>query len=192
MTKISADPAAKVLAQNNIKLQTKVSAPASASIETVLDELDTNGAHVDILSLLAAALPPRERVWWACLAARDVVGEGVENETPCLKAAEAWVFRPTDENRGAAIDATEVADFDDMTANCATAVMYCDGTLGLGDMAQFPAPPGASAVAAFSANVDAIGTRDDDFDDYIQRVIDRAVDIARGGNGKRNKQGKSA
>ncbi len=189
LTKVPADPAAKLLAQDNVKLATPLDAPASASIEAVLTELDGKGANIDLLRLLSIALPPRERVWWACLAARDIVGPGVENETPCLQAAEAWVFRPGDETRGVAIDTLEHADKKDVTAHCAMAVMYSDGTLGVGDMAQVPAPPGGSSIAAFAMNIEAIAARNDDFDTYIQELIDRAVDIGRGGNGKRKQQG---
>ncbi len=192
LTKIPTDPAAKLLAQGNVKLETPLDAPASASVETVLTELDAKGANVDLLRLLSIALPPRERVWWACLAARDIVGSGVENETPSLQAAEAWVFRPSDEARDSAIASTEHADKNDVTVHCAMAVMYCDGTLGTGDMAQLPAPPGGSSIAAFAMNVEAISTRTDNFDAYIQELIDRAVDIGRGGNGKRKEQGEGA
>lgn len=192
LTKIPPEPAAKLLAQGNVKLETRLDAPASASVEAVLDELDAKKADIDLLRLLAIALPPRERVWWACLAARDIVGAGVEHETPSLKAAEAWVFRPSDENRDVAIDSMEHADKDDVTVHCAMAVMYCDGTLGTGDMAQMPAPPGASSIAAFAMNVEAISAKSEDFHSYIQEVIDRAVDIGRGGNGKRKELGKGA
>lgn len=189
LTKIPTDPAAKLLAQGNVKLETPLDAPASASVEAVLTELDAKGANVDLLRLLSIALPPRERVWWACLAARDIVGAGVENETACLRAAEAWVFRPGDETRGIAIDSMEHADKNDVTVHCAMAVMYCDGTLGLGDMARIPAPPGGSSIAAFAMNIEAMATRSDDFNAYIQELIDRAVDIGRGGNGKRKELG---
>ncbi|MCR9108563.1 hypothetical protein [Marivita sp. XM-24bin2] len=192
LTKIPTDPAAKLLAQANMKLETRLDAPASASVEDVLSELDAKGANVDLLRLLSIALPPRERVWWACLAARDIVGAGVDNETPSLQASEAWVFRPGDETREKAIASTEHADNDDVTVHCAMAVMYSDGTSGTGDLAQVPAPPGGSSIAAFAMNVEAIATRTDDFDAYIQELIDRAVDIGRGGNGKRKENGEIA
>ncbi len=192
LVKIPPEPAAKLLAQGNVKLETPLDAPASASVETVLTELDSKGANVDLLRLISIALPARERVWWACLAARDIVGPGVENETPSLSAAEAWVFRPSDEARAVAIDSTEHADRSDVTVHCAMAVMYCDGTLGIGDMAQLPAPPGGSSIAAFAMNVEAIAAHKDNFDAYIQEVIDRAIDIGRGGNGKRKDKGEGA
>ena len=69
MTKVPQQPAAKLLSNANVMLSTNVDAPASASVETVLSELDEKREWIDILKLMAVVLPPRERVWWACLAA---------------------------------------------------------------------------------------------------------------------------
>ncbi len=185
LTKVPAEPAAKLLAQSNVKLTTPLTSPASAPIEAVLDELAGQKANADLLRVISVVLPPRERVWWACLAARDIVGSGDANETRSLKAAEAWVFRPTEANREAAIASLDHADNDDKTTHCAMAVMYCDGTMGTGDLAKMPAPPGAAAIAAFAMNVEALSHAKDQFETYMQELVDRAVDIARGGNGKR-------
>lgn len=188
LTKLPGEPAAKLLAMNNIKLDAELTAPASASIEAVLDELSgVEDSGLDMLRLLATVLPPRERVWWSCLAARDIVGQGPGKETRPLKAAEAWVFRPTKENREEAVASLEHADTDDLTVNCAMGVMYCDDTLGPGEMAQFSAPPGAGAIAAFAMNVESLVSRKDIWDDHMNTLIDRALDIARGGNGKLGK-----
>ena len=177
------EPAAKLLALANAKLKTPLEAPAIAPVEAVLAELDEKGAAIDMLRLLSVALPARERVWWACLAARDTLAEGASLPPP-LKAAEAWVFRPTDENRAAAQAAVEIADADDDTVHCATAVQFADGTLGPGDLAEHEGPPGASEVCAFAMNVIALGLREADFDDYAAHLVDRALDIARGGAGR--------
>ncbi|MFP7675229.1 DUF6931 family protein [Marivita sp. S0852] len=190
LSKVPDEPAAKLLAQQNIHLSADLSAPASASVEEVLDELAAKNADMDLLKCVAVILPPRERVWWACLAARDIVGEGPENETRSLRAAEAWVFRPTDETRNEAIHSMEFAHIDDETVKCAMGVMYSDGTLGTGDMAQLEAPAGAGAIAAFAMNIEALTTRLDEYDTYLHELIDRGIDIARGGNGKPKAQGK--
>lgn len=184
MTKVPQAPAARILADANARLTAKLDAPASAALEEVLEELDGKGAQVDILRLLGAALPPRERVWWACLAARDFVGAAPENNTPALAASEAWVFRPTDENREKASEAMDVSEPDDDTIHCAMGVLYSDGTLGPGDLAGHAAPPGAAEVVAFAMNVIAMDHHQGDLDAYVQLLIDRGVDIARGGNGK--------
>jgi hypothetical protein len=184
MVKVPREPAAKLLAHANIRLKTRLESPASAPPEVVLEELDSKGALIDMLRLLPVLLPPRERVWWACLAGRDVPGPTPGEVTPSLAASEAWVFKPTPENRITAVDTIDLAYIDDETVNCAIAVMYADGTLGPGDLANHPAPAGAAEAAAFAMNVVALGEHSDKYEEYGQLLVDRAVDIARGGNGR--------
>jgi hypothetical protein len=184
MVKLPEGPVAKRLAELNVTLKTPLVAPASAPAEVVLAELDEKGALIDLLRLLSILLPARERVWWACLAARDLVGAAPENATPSLLAAEAWVFRPSAENRIAAQEAVDLAGPDDETVNCALSVVYSDGTLGPKALAQYPAPLGAATITAFGVVVTALGHHADRYAEYGQLLIDRAVNIGRGGNGK--------
>lgn len=183
LKKIPSEPATRVMSGVNYKLETRLELPASASVEDVLVALAEQEAWIDMLKLLAAALPPRECVWWACLAARDIVGEGPDNATPCLKAAEAWVFKPDDKNRQAVRASLDNVYVDDDTSLCATAAMYAPGDMGPGDLAEYPAPLGAVEACAFGMVIEAVGAADD-FDAHMQHVIDRALDIARGGNGQ--------
>ncbi|WP_095587981.1 DUF6931 family protein [Actibacterium ureilyticum] len=183
LKKIPPEPAARVMSGVNYKLKTRLDLPASATVPEVLTALAEKEAWIDVLKLLSAALPPRECVWWACLAARDIVGEGPENATPCLKAAEAWVFKPDDKNRQAVRASLDNVYVDDDTSLCATAAMYAPGDMGPGDLADFPAPQGAVEACVFGMVIEAVGAADD-FDGHMQVVIDRALDIARGGNGQ--------
>ncbi len=182
--KFSADPPVKVLARANIILKTRLDAPASAPAAVVLEELESKNALVDLLRLLPALLPPRERVWWACLAARDYIGAKSDDDPPPLRAAEAWVFDPSDENRNVASSAIDNARVDDDTVHCAVAALFADGTLGPGDLAEHPAPAGASETAAFAMNMIALGELSDKFEEHGRILIDRAFDIGRGGNGR--------
>ncbi len=180
LKKVPKEPAARLLASKATKLQTEIEAPASASVEVVLKELEKKQAWVDLMRLMSVALPDREAVWWACIAARDITGENI---TPCLKAAELWVFEPNDANREKVQTALDVADMDDDTALVATAALYAPGNMGPGDMAEHPAPPAAVSSCAFAMNMITIGEKDDPLG-HLHWLIDRAVDIARGGNGK--------
>lgn len=183
LEKIPDEPAIRMLAIAGIKLDTKLNSPANASVETVMEELDEHGVFVDQLKMMAVALPPRERVWWSCLAARDILGDDAEN--PSLLAAEAWVRNPSAENRHACDVATAQADPDDLTSNCGFAALYSDGTLGTsGEAAVIDAPPGGSEISAMVMNVEAMGVREDDAIPYVHMLIDRAADIARGGDGR--------
>lgn len=183
LIKIPRQPAARLLAMANAKLDTKLDAPASAPVETVLAELDAKNAIIDMLLLLSVALPARERVWWACLAARDMLKPDQKVPLP-LEASEAWVFKPTDENRAAAIAAIEVAEPKDDTVHCATAVAFFDGTLGLGDMAEHQAPPGAAEMSVFAMAVTSMCEAEDDVDAAGDHLVERALDIARGRSGQ--------
>ena len=184
LKKVPKDPAARMLALANTKLQTRIKSPASAGVSDVLTELATVDAYVDMLRLISVALPPRERTWWACLAGRDVLGPSPEKVPPTLAAAENWVRKPTDAAKAAVRAALDTVEVDDDTALCATAAIFADGTLGPGELAHHAAPPGAAQAAAFGMNLMAIGTGTRDFAAEANRLIDRALDIARGGNGK--------
>lgn len=184
LLKISDAPAAKQLAEANVVLRTRLESPASAPPCVVLAELERKEAWIDMLHLLGVLLPPRERVWWACLAARDYIGPKSKNDPLSLTASEAWVFKPDEEHREAARQSLDNAYVDDETVHCATAVLYADGTLGPGDLAEYPAPAGAAETSAFAMNVVALGELSDRFDAHVQILVDRALDIARGGNGK--------
>lgn len=184
LVKFPTDPVAKLLSQCNVILQTPLDAPANASADVVLAELDAKAAVVDLLRLLAILLPARERVWWACMAARDYIGPRSDNDPPSLTASEAWVYDPSPENLDRARLTLDHAYVDDDTVNCALAVLYADGTLGPGDLAQYPAPAGASETAAFAMNMVALGELSDKFEEHGRLLVDRALDIGRGGNGQ--------
>jgi hypothetical protein len=184
LEKFSADPVAKILSRANVILKTPLESPPTATADLVLSELAEKDALVDLLRLLSLLLPPRERVWWACMAARDYIGPRSDKDPLSLVASEAWVFNPSDENRDAARNSLDHAYIDDDTVNCALAVLYADGTLGPGDLAQYPAPAGASETAAFAMNMVALGELSDKFEEHGQILVDRALNIGRGGNGK--------
>ncbi|WIY27754.1 DUF6931 family protein [Parasedimentitalea psychrophila] len=184
LVKMPTDPVAKLLSRANVMLKTPLQAPPTAGASEVLQELSDKGALVDLLRLLAILLPPRERVWWACLAARDYIGPRSDNDPPSLTASEAWVYDPSEENRDAARITLDHAYVDDDTVNCALAVLYADGTLGPGDLKQYPAPAGASETAAFAMNMVALSELSDKFEEHGQILVKRAVNIGRGGNGQ--------
>ena len=182
LKKVSPQPAARLMAMANGKIATKTGLPASASVNEMMVALEKAGAFVDMLRLMGAALPARERTWWACLAARDLLETG-EDVPPSLSIAEAWVRKPHDDLRVQARTAMEAADIDDETTLCGLCVLYYDDTLGPGDLAKTPGPTGASQTAAFAMNIKALG-QGDNIPATADVLIDRAVDIARGGNGQ--------
>ena len=184
LTKVQKQPVAKMLANCGMKLNVELSAPASAMADVVLAELDQKKEWLELLKVMSVILPPRERVWCACLAARDFIGAKSKKDPLPLAAAETWVFEPNETNREAVFHALQDTDPGDDTVHCGSAALYYNGTLGTGDMAEHPAPPGGAELSAFVMNVVALGHHSDKFDSHMQLLIDRALDIARGGNGR--------
>ncbi len=189
LKKVPDHPAARLLAAANAKLATTLKSPANAPVSVVLEELESNGDWVDMLRLISVSLPPRECVWWACLAGRDVLGE--QDVTTCLKAAETWVFEPSEDNRSKVQIALETVDVDDDTTLCATAALYAPGTLGPGSLAEHTAPAGAVSSACFGMNIMALDFLKLPIAEAADHLIDRGVDIARGGNGQSAKMKES-
>jgi hypothetical protein len=183
LKKIPKSPAARLLADASTKLETKLDLPVVASVEDYLTALDEKGEVIDILRLLAVALPRRESVWWACLAAADLC-DGDDEATPSLRAAKAWVYKPDEENREAVRVAMEAADNDDDTVYCAMAAYYGDGTAGAGELADTAAPPPAVSGAVIAQTMLAIRESGQLLDAGADLMIRRALDIAKGGNGK--------
>ncbi len=184
LKKVPKQPAARMLALANARLETRLKSPASAGVSDVLTELEKADALVDILRLLSVALPGRERAWWACLAARDLLGPAPEKVPATLIAAENWVRQPGDPTRLAVRAALDAVESDDDMSLCATSALFADGTLGPGELSHHAAPAGAAETAAFGMNVMALGALSRDFTLEANRLIDRALDIARGGNGR--------
>jgi len=188
LKKVPREPAMRLLALANLKLSTPLGTPANAAVSDVMAFLEAHEEKVDgvldMIRLMAASLPPRERSWWACLAARDMLSPESNGVPETLAAAEAWVRKPSDETRTMVRDKLEVAEPDDPTTLASVTAVFCDGKLGAGDLAQYDAPAGASQGAAFGMNVSALEIVGDGFLDGANHLVDRALDLARGGNGK--------
>jgi len=188
LKKVPKEPAMRLMAMANMKFEGPLTTPANAPVSDVMEALnageDRITASLDMLRMMAAALPPRERTWWACLAGRDMLGLDPAEIPAPLAATEAWVRKPNDDNRQAIRTALETAEPDDETTLAAVSAIFADGTLGPGELKQYPAPPGASHGAAFGMNGIALSVAGIGFDAAVQHLVDRALDLARGGNGK--------
>ena len=74
-----------------------------------LDKLLSAGRYPDAARFLARALPHREAVWWACVCAQSGIDGADSDQKTALSVAEAWVFKPTEENRQSALAAAELS-----------------------------------------------------------------------------------
>ena len=180
LSKLPDFPAARILTRNKVKLQTPLDLPAGAPAAELLAALAQKDALVDMLQLLAHALPPREATFWACLAAKDL-GRG---KTRCVRAAEAWVRQPGLETRIEAREALDAVDDDDDTVFCAMAASFADGTMGPGEYEDYDAPPGAVGGAVFGLLLITLFDENADPETRGALLLQRGLNIARGGNGQ--------
>lgn len=183
LKKIPQEPAARLLSRKGTKLAVKHDLPPSASVADLVAELARRNEAVALLRLLAVALPPREAVWWACLAAEEIVrAEGQETRT--LKTAKAWVQRPDHDAYHAVTAAMETAEIDDETVLCATAAHWAAGSIDLKEGEVDPTPPAGVGGAVAAQIAQALRASDLPFAQGLDYMIRRGLDIAAGGTGQ--------
>lgn len=161
--------------------------PRTAPPEQFVAALLVAGLTPDAVRFLSQALPKREGVWWACLAARAAaeVSPARPIDLEALTAAEAWVFKPTEDNRRAAMDRAQAAEFSSPGAWAAVGAFWSGGSMAPpGQPAVPPAPhlagraiSGAVMLAAAQGQATLAPQR-------YARFIAQGMDIASGGNGK--------
>lgn len=103
----------------------------------------------DAVLFLSHLLPRREAVWWALQCVRALIGETGADEA--LRATDAWVRTPEDENRRAALSVANASDRRKPTTWLAFAAGWSGGSLLAADQKPVAPPPGACAMAANAA-----------------------------------------
>jgi len=157
-----------------------------SSVEA-LDRLEQAGLLLEATRLAAHALPAREAVWWACACSHHTGSSGAEPtaETKVREAAEAWVRRPTDELRRAAMEAAEKVGFRSPEAWAAVAAFWSGDSMAPPEAPKVPPQPhftglavaGAVALAAARGPASRREAR-------LRRFLVSARDIADGGAGR--------
>jgi len=145
--------------------------------EAVLAALDANGDIPGQIRLLARALPRREGIWWACLAGRDLQPEGRTWQS--LQAAEDWVFKPGPATRKAALDAANAAAPEEESDLCARAAYFVEPT----KEESYIGPGMAPLMVELMVLKSYLSVEPVAMEVWGRHLIDRGLDIARGGNG---------
>lgn len=145
------------------------------------------GMMPDAVKFLSQALPRREGVWWACLASRAAAAVVAPRpiDAAALEAAETWVFKPTEENRRAAMEKAQAAEFNSPAAWAAVAAFWSTGSMAPPGQPVVPPAPhlagravtGSVMLAAAQGDATAANQRYTSF-------IASGLDIGAGGNGK--------
>src|SRR5262245_34804746 len=130
---------------------------------------------------LAAALPKREAVWWACLCVRQSPASSGPPAEAALRAAERWAGDPTDDHRRAAFAAAEAAGVGTPAGCAALAAFLSGGSLAPPTVAEVPpaehltasAVAGAVALAAVAGQPERAAER-------YQTFFALGTEVARG------------
>jgi hypothetical protein len=164
----------------------KLSAPEGASPAEYLNVLISGKNLEQAIQFFAFALPPREAVWWTCICARAVFPEPPPKLLlDAVDAAEAWVRKPTEELRRAAMARAQATDFQSPATWAAVAVFWSGGSLAPTDLPAVPAPPHLLGVAVAGAvTLAAVQTEPQRADQKRAHYLASAIDIANGGNGR--------
>jgi len=109
-------------------------AAAAADGGALVQALVADGKTPEAFRVIAAALPPREGVWWAWVSARhatQLAAEGGEPPaalTAALSAVEQWIANPDDDRRRAAWAAGQAAGLETAAGCAAGAVFFTSET----------------------------------------------------------------
>ncbi|MEM7694507.1 MAG: hypothetical protein AAF318_08645 [Pseudomonadota bacterium] len=142
---------------------------------TFTKDLARSATPEDALSFFSYLAPRREAVWWTCRCLQTLGAEGAD----ALAAASAWVARPDEAERTAALGLAEEGD-DELAATWAAyAAGWSGGNIGAPDGPPVLAAPHLTAkavracvlIAVASAPFDARAAR-------LERCLDEALSVA--------------
>lgn len=188
LRKLPQTPVGEILARHRVKLDLPPEADPALPPAEMLARLEAAGRPFEMIRLLAHALPKREATWWACLAARDILPEGAR--WPSLDAAEAWVFRPGGQTREAVMKAAQGAAPDEESTYAANAALHAMP----GPDGRELAAPGTTALMVEAQLLKSLfAVEGPEAIEARQRLLlARGLDIARGGNGRVDAEGRPA
>jgi hypothetical protein len=157
-----------------------------ASVADFLSALMAAELMTDSVAVMSRALPKREAVWWACLATRTMV----DTHTPpavvaAIEAAEAWVYRPSDDTRRAAMDRAQATKFDHPGVWAAVGAFWSGGSMAPPNLPAVPPAEHLTGIAVGGAvNLSAVMRQPQFAKDKLKGFLGQAIDIANGGTGR--------
>lgn len=154
--------------------------------EAFIGKLTSANQWLDAITVLTAALPKREAVWWACRCAAEMELMAKNKwEALALKAAEKWAFKPTPEHRQEAFAQAQKSDNPSAGTLACMAVTFTEDKLELGDDQVVEFDPAkfvgiTKAVILIAANE----KKGDQYTEALKQFMLKGEHIARGGSGK--------
>lgn len=156
----------------------------ATDVDALLKLLVDAGHSADALRVVAAALPPREGIWWAWASAKhaaQLAGEpgAAPAVTEALAATEQWIAAPDDRTRRAAWAASERAGMDSPAGCAAAAPFLASGSLAPPEIAPIPPPPGLHTMMIATAALLAAAVDPAHFDALAGAYIAQGLEVVR-------------
>ena len=145
-------------------------ARGAADPAIVLRALLDAGKAAEALRVMACALPPREGVWWAFVAARhalqmiaaksaeDGSADAIAKQVDVLALVEHWIKEPTDDNRRAAWAAAQKTGLETPAGCIGAAIFFAGGSLSPAGSPYIAPPPGVHVTMVGTAVLLAAAT----------------------------------
>jgi hypothetical protein len=194
LKKITAKLARDICSQFEMAAEAKALLDDQVTPHGLLDRLVEKDLFTDAIKLLSFGLPKREAVWWAAGCVRATLpADPPPAIVDALKAAETWVYKPTEENRWAAKEVGEKAGYDKPACWVALGAFWSSGSMVPAHLPQMLPGPAFTANAVSGAVMMSAALGDPNAAPGLYKLaIEDAVDIAGGGTGKRRAEGAAA
>ena len=160
-------------------------AESAADGGELVQALTANGKTTEAVKVIAAALPPREGVWWAWVSARHAAQFGTPAGSPepavteALAAVEQWIANPDDERRRAAWAAGERAGLESPAGCAAAAVFFTAGSVAPADVTPVPPPAGIDRMLVGNAVALAAAANPDLFEALAGAYIAQGLEVVK-------------
>ncbi|GGF57780.1 hypothetical protein GCM10007301_16880 [Azorhizobium oxalatiphilum] len=165
------------------------------SASDFLGALVEGGLVVDAIRYMAVALPRREAVWWACACRRALLPpELPEGDLAAWKAAEDWVYDPTEPFRRACYGPAQALKFETAGAYAALGAYWSGGSLAPPEVSLI-VPPGdglTGTATAASVILTCVPGAAKSIGERQKKALTIGIDIANGGTGLADQKAASA
>jgi len=183
--KLASAVLATVLERADLAPEAAAAAAGAPDAAAALARIVEAGMMADAARFMAHALPKREAVWWACMCARATEPEAPQPDAEALVAAEAWVRKPEEEFRRAAMAAAEAAGFRSPEAWAAVGAFWSGGSMAPQGQPVVPPADHLTGVAvAGSVSLAAVRRAPEKAEATLGRFVQSGLDIAAGGSGR--------
>jgi len=160
-------------------------AATSADGAALVQALVADGKTPEAFRVIAAALPPREGVWWAWVSARHATQLAAEGAEPpaklaaALAAVEQWIANPDDDRRRAAWAASQAAGLETAAGCAAGAVFFTSGSIAPADVAPVPPPAGIDRMLTGNAVGLAVAVHPEHFEALAGAYIAQGLEVVK-------------